>query len=303
LQRAAASADAQHNPAKTKLAALRWHGLAATTTGCPSNPEQLTGEQHDDLSASTQLIKYRLPLTALGRDAAIEQRQNAVNRLELPAAMHTSLAYTGMLLLRSYTVHKLITLAACLLLGACATAPAPQADNSPIATTTLEAIHNTQAIPMPVDAGLLAQSWPISANEPRMNFGTSVSNYRVFSLELIKGENYSLSVNSLCNEPCEGFNKLAVKPRALLLDSNGAVIAKKPSSASTVLGQITLSWDGQAPETGTYYLLVAADNDDTGRTIVIDDSWLNNSPLMSVNVGMSSSPFGKIRAYAKPGNK
>jgi hypothetical protein len=48
---------------------------------------------------------------------------------------------------------------------------------------------------------------------------------------------------------------------------------------------------------------VAADNDDTGRTIVIDDSWLNNSPLMSVNVGMSSSPFGKIRAYAKPGNK
>jgi hypothetical protein len=211
-----------------------------------------------------------------------------------------------MLLLRSYTVHKLITLAACLVLGACASQPAPQqqqaavADNGPIASTALEAIHNTQAIPMPIDAGLLAQSWPISANEPRINFGSSVSNYRVFSLELIKGESYSLSVSSLCNEPCEGFHKLAVKPRALLLDANGAVIAKKPSSASTVLGQITLSWDGQAPESGTYYLLVAADNDDSGRTMVIDDSWLNNSPLMSVNVGMQSSPFGKISAYAKP---
>ena len=203
-------------------------------------------------------------------------------------------------------MHKLITLAACLVLGACASQPAPQqqqaavADNGPIASTALEAIHNTQAIPMPIDAGLLAQSWPISANEPRINFGSSVSNYRVFSLELIKGESYSLSVSSLCNEPCEGFHKLAVKPRALLLNANGAVIAKKPSSASTVLGQITLSWDGQAPESGTYYLLVAADNDDSGRTMVIDDSWLNNSPLMSVNVGLQSSPFGKISAYAKP---
>jgi hypothetical protein len=203
-------------------------------------------------------------------------------------------------------VHKLITLAACLLLGACASQPealAPHnagADTGPIASTTLEAIHNTQAIPMPVDAGLLAQSWPITASQPRINFGSSVSNYRVFSLELMKGESYSLSVKSLCNKPCEGFHKLAVKPRALLLDSSGAVIAKKPSSASTVLGQINLSWHGQAPESGTYYLLVAADNDDSGRTMVIDDSWLNNSPLMSVNVGMQSSPFGKISAFASP---
>ncbi|MFZ3182941.1 MAG: hypothetical protein WA173_02190, partial [Pseudomonas sp.] len=69
---------------------------------------------------------------------------------------------------------------------------------------------------------------------------------------------------------------------------------------STVLGQITLSWDGEAAEDGTYYLLVAADNDDVGRTIVIDDAWINNSPLMLVKVDMSSSPFGDIRAYSSP---
>ena len=201
-------------------------------------------------------------------------------------------------------MEKFITLTICLLLGACAGPSASvSSDNRPIASTTLEAIHNTDAIPMPVNAGLLTPNWPISAKEPRMNFGSSISNYRVFSLELKKGESYSLSVNSLCNEPCEGFNKLAIKPRALLLDANGAVIAKKPTGASSVLGQITLSWDGQAPESGMYYLLVAADNDDLGRTMVIDDSWLNNSPLMSVNVGMSSAPFGNINVHAKPPRK
>lgn len=202
-------------------------------------------------------------------------------------------------------MDKFITLAACLLLAACAgksptSQPATEADIRPIASTTLEAIHNSDAIPMPINAGLLTPNWPISAKEPRINFGSSISNYRVFSLELKKGESYSLSVNSLCNEPCEGFNKLAIKPRALLLDASGAVIAKKPTNASSVLGQITLSWDGQAPESGTYYLLVAADNDDIGRTMVIDDSWLSNSPLMSVNAGMSSAPFGKISVYSKP---
>ena len=58
-----------------------------------------------------------------------------------------------------------------------------------------------------------------------------------------------------------------------------------------------------APDDGTYYLLVAADNDDVGRTIVIEDAWLNNSPLMAVDVGMHSSPFGKVSVFADPAGK
>ena len=85
---------------------------------------------------------------------------------------------------------------------------------------------------MPVNTGLLTSDWPISANEPRMNFGRSISNYRVFSLQLKKGAPYSLSAKSVCNQPCLGYNKFALKPRAMLLDSNGAVIAKKPSQAA-----------------------------------------------------------------------
>ena len=201
-------------------------------------------------------------------------------------------------------MHKFLSLVGCLLLTACASNPqtlyeqSVKTSDSPMARNTLEAIHNTQAIPLPLKTGLLAPQWSIGADEPRLDFGSSISNYRVFSLSLKKGERYTLNIDSLCNQPCTAFNKLALKPRALLLDAYGTVIANKPTSASAVVGQISLSWDGEAPEDGTYYLLVAADNDDLGETIVIDDVWVNNSPLMAVNVGMQSSPFGKISAFS-----
>ena len=195
-------------------------------------------------------------------------------------------------------MHKFLILAACLLLSACASNPQTtyqqevKAGNSPMAKSALE------AIPLPLNPGLLAPQWPISADEPRLDFGSSISNYRIFSLQLKKGERYTLNVHSLCNEPCMGVSKYALKPRAMLLDAYGAVIADKPSHAEAVIGQISLSWDGEAAEDGTYYLLVAADNDDLGQTIVIDDVWVNNSPLMAVKVDMQSSPFGKISAFS-----
>lgn len=203
-------------------------------------------------------------------------------------------------------MHKFLTLAACLLLGACASNPQATyqqdvlAGSSPMANSALEAIHTTQAIPLPLNPGLLAPQWPISADEPRLDFGSSISNYRIFSLRLKKGEHYSLNVRSLCNKPCMGVSKFALKPRAMLLDAYGTVIADKPSSASALIGQLNLRWEGEAPEDGTYYLLVAADNDDLGQTIVIDDVWVNNSPLMAVKVDMHSSPFGTISAFSAP---
>lgn len=208
----------------------------------------------------------------------------------------------------SFTVRTAITLVICLFLGACANSQqalykeSVQTSKSPLAKSNLEAIHNIQAIPLPVNPGVLAPKWQIGAQEPRLDFGSSISNYRVFSLTLKKGERYTLNVNSMCNNDCLGFNKFALKPRALLLDAYGAVIANRPSRAAAVVGQISLGWDGEAPEDGTYYLLVAADNDDIGGTIVIDDVWVNNSPLMAVKVGMQSSPFGEISAFSAPLN-
>ncbi|MCG4453853.1 hypothetical protein LJY18_11155 [Pseudomonas sp. MMS21-TM103] len=199
-------------------------------------------------------------------------------------------------------MRLLITLASCLLLGACTGNPpstyehAARSAQGPIAKSNLEAIHNVQAIPLPLNPGLLPRTWQIGADEPRLDFGSSISNYRVFSLELKKGERYALNVNSPCHNACLGFNKFALKPRALLLDAYGTVIASEPTPATGLVGQVSLGWDGEAPEDGTYYLLVAADNEDIGKTIVIDNIWINNSPLMAVNVGMHSAPLGQINA-------
>ncbi|MDP2245626.1 hypothetical protein [Pseudomonas sp.] len=203
-------------------------------------------------------------------------------------------------------MRRLITLATCLLLGACAGNPqstdehAVRSAQGPIAKSNLEAIHNVQAIPLPMNPGLSLPAWQIGAEQPRVDFGSSISNYRVFSLHLKKGERYALNVNSLCHNACLDFNKFALKPRALLLDAYGTVIASQPSRASAVVGQISMGWDGEAPEDGTYYLLVAADNEDIGKTIVIDNIWINNSPLMAVKVDMLSAPFGQINAFSTP---
>jgi hypothetical protein len=189
-------------------------------------------------------------------------------------------------------LHKLFTLTACLLLGACASgSPSPQEQaartgGGSIAKSNLEAIHNARPIPLPA-------KWSITANEPRMDFGAAISNYRVFSLQLKKGERYTLNLSTPCNSECLGASKFALKPRALLLDSYGSVIANTPSRAATVVGQASLGWDGEAPEDGTYYLLVAADHEDIGKTIVIEDVWVNNSPLMAVPLEGNAAAVGQ----------
>lgn len=193
-------------------------------------------------------------------------------------------------------MHKLLTLTACLLLGACASdSHSPQeqsarAGGGSIAKSNLEAIHNVRPIPLPA-------KWSITADEPRMDFGAAISNYRVFSLQLKKGERYTLNLSTPCNKACLGVSKFALKPRALLLDNYGSVIANTPSRASTMVGQTSLGWDGEAPEDGIYYLLVAADHEDIGKTIVIDDVWVNNSPLMAIplegnaaSIGLNTAP-------------
>lgn len=185
-------------------------------------------------------------------------------------------------------MHKSLILAACLMLGACSSAPhssVPPAavGQDSIVRSNLEAIHNAQVVPLPLDPNSKVPHG--LASDASMQFGSSLSNYRVYSLKLKQGERYRLNVNSLCDHTCMGINKFALKPRAVLMDAYGTVIPNQPTRPSTVIGMTSMGWDGEAPEDGTYYLLVAADGEDIGRTIVIDDVWINNSPLMAVKVG------------------
>ncbi|OLU32212.1 hypothetical protein [Pseudomonas sp. PA27(2017)] len=192
-------------------------------------------------------------------------------------------------------MHKPLFIAACLMLGACSSAPhssAPDVQDR-IVRSNLEAIHNAQVVPLPLDP---QSSVPHGiASDASMQFGSSLSNYRVYSLKLKQGERYRLNVNSLCDHTCMGINKFALKPRAVLMDAYGTVIPNKPARPSAVIGMTSMGWDGEAPEDGTYYLLVAADKEDIGRTIVIDDVWINNSPLMAVKVGLLETPPSHLR--------
>ncbi|OLU19038.1 hypothetical protein BVH01_06040 [Pseudomonas sp. PA1(2017)] len=192
-------------------------------------------------------------------------------------------------------MHKSLFIAACLMLGACSSAPhssAPDVQDR-IVRSNLEAIHNAQVVPLPLDP---QSSVPHGiASDASMQFGSSLSNYRVYSLKLKQGERYRLNVNSLCDHTCMGINKFALKPRAVLMDAYGTVIPNKPARPSAVIGMTSMGWDGEAPEDGTYYLLVAADKEDIGRTIVIDDVWINNSPLMAVKVGLLETPPSHLR--------
>ncbi|XXF07420.1 hypothetical protein M1D96_07700 [Pseudomonas sp. D1-3] len=195
-------------------------------------------------------------------------------------------------------MHKSLFIAACLMLGACSSAPqsspAPlAAEQDSIVRSNLEAIHNAQVVPLPLDPGSKVPHG--LASDASMQFGSSLSNYRVYSLQLKQGERYRLNVNSLCDHTCMGINKFALKPRAVLMDAYGTVIPNTPARPSTVIGMTSMGWDGEAPEDGTYYLLVAADREDIGRTIVIDDVWINNSPLMAVKVGLRETPPRHLR--------
>ncbi|SFU04267.1 hypothetical protein [Pseudomonas marincola] len=205
-------------------------------------------------------------------------------------------------------MRNVILIAACLLVGACSSPahndhPQRLVDGSnPIAKSNIEAIHNADVIPLPLHTDATDSIWKIGEEQPRMDFGSSISNYRVFSIKLKQGEHYNLNVRSSCLDDCLGVSKYALKPRAMLMDAYGIVIAGKPSRAASEVGSVSLGWEGEAPEDGTYYLLVAADNEDTGKAIVIDNIWLNNSPLMSVQVGMNSPSFSEMNAYATESN-
>ncbi|SHL75391.1 hypothetical protein [Phytopseudomonas punonensis] len=196
-------------------------------------------------------------------------------------------------------MHKSLILVACLMLGACSSAPhstsapAAPAEYDSVVRSNLEAIHNAQVVPLPLDPNSKVPHG--LASDANMQFGSSLSNYRVYSLKLKQGERYRLNVNSFCDHTCLGINKFALKPRAVLMDAYGTVIPTKPTRPSTVIGMTSLGWDGEALEDGTYYLLVAADKEDVGRTIVIDDVWINNSPLMAVKVGSLETAPRQLR--------
>lgn len=200
-------------------------------------------------------------------------------------------------------MRSLFLLLCCLLITACSSNPTTlfeeQVKNSstPLARTPSEAMRNTQAVPMPIDPGWRPPQWKITAEEPRILINGIPSNYRLFSVALIKDKPFHIDVNSWCVNACLGFSKYALNPYLILMDAQGNVQAEGFGKATGIVGVISQVLKGTVKNSGTYYLIVAADNREPGETIVIDNVLLMGAaanPIAPLRIGMSSYPFGSV---------
>jgi hypothetical protein len=169
--------------------------------------------------------------------------------------------------------------------------------STPLARTPSEAMRNTQAVPMPIDPGWRPPQWKITAEEPRILINGIPSNYRLFSVALIKDKPFHIDVNSWCVNACLGFSKYALNPYLILMDAQGNVQAEGFGKASGIVGVISQVLKGTVKNSGTYYLIVAADNRAPGETIVIDNVLLIGAaanPIAPLRIGMGSYPFGSV---------
>jgi len=200
-------------------------------------------------------------------------------------------------------MRSLFLLLCCLLITACSSNPTTlfeeQVKNSstPLARTPSEAMRNTQAVPMPIDPGWRPPQWKITAEEPRILINGIPSNYRLFSVALIKDKPFHIDVNSWCVNACLGFSKYALNPYLILMDAQGNVQAEGFGKATGIVGVISQVLKGTVKNSGTYYLIVAADNRAPGETIVIDNVLLIGAaanPIAPLRIGMGSYPFGSV---------
>ena len=170
-----------------------------------------------------------------------------------------------------------------------------QASGTPIAHSFQKAVRLSQAVPLPVNRGLFPTRWEISATDPRIASGAEKSNYRLFEFSLRKGQRYKINVISLCNNMCMGLAKSALKPKALVLDMQGNVVADNLTGTNA----LAIVWTGVAPADGAYLLMVAADNSAPGEQVSVINTQVPGHPTLSMPIGMASAPFGKVIAYVE----
>jgi len=164
---------------------------------------------------------------------------------------------------------------------------------TPIAHSFEQAIQLARATPLPVDRGLFPERWEIDASDPRLEVGQAPGNYRVFDFKLRKGQTYVINVISMCNNMCFGFSKTILKPRVTVVDSQGKLVADHLEGQNP----LSIEWSGVAPADGRYFLIVSADNEKPGATVLTVNAPVPGYTGMIVPVGMASAPFGKVIAY------
>lgn len=172
-----------------------------------------------------------------------------------------------------------------------------EVSDSPIYENVPDAIRGTSVTVLEVNPGFSPTRWPLTEKLPRLRQGNSISNFLLFSIEFEEGEPYELMVQSLCHPVCAGAKSSAVKPKVLLLDPEGAIVADAATKIVGLHGVLMMEVTGRARAGGSYLVLIAADNSAPGEPMVVTNVSMGNMSPMRLT--MSSYPFGKIVAFAK----
>ncbi|MGY2374320.1 hypothetical protein ACW9IB_07410 [Pseudomonas sp. SDO524_S393] len=167
--------------------------------------------------------------------------------------------------------------------------------NTAIARSFEQAIKIAPSTPLPVNRGLFPERWSVGVTDPRLEIEQPLGNYRVFDFKLRKGQAYVINVVSMCNNMCFGFSKTILKPRVAVVDGQGSVVADHLAGRNPLV----IEWSGVAPADGRYFLIVAADNQSPGATVLTVNAPVPGYTGMAVPVGMASAPFGKVIAYVE----
>lgn len=204
-------------------------------------------------------------------------------------------------------MRTLILLTFCLGLAACTSNPQQlyqqQVVNAstPLAKTPAEALKNASVQPMQIAPGWRPKQWQITAQEPRLLIEGRPSHYRVFSVDLKANKPFLIKVDSWCVNSCLGFSKYVLAPYLILLDDQSQVIGQGFGEVRGIVGVIAQDLAGQVPRDGTYYLIVAADNRNPGKPVLIDNVMLvgvgNPTSVTPLRIGMGSYPFGSVAPY------
>jgi hypothetical protein len=170
-----------------------------------------------------------------------------------------------------------------------------QSSTTPVAHSFQEAIRLAPSTPLPINRGLFPDRWEIGATDPRIVLGAQQGNYRLFNFRLIKGQHYVININSMCNNMCMGLAKSALKPKAVVLDAQGNLVADDLVGPNA----LAIEWAGVAPADGSYFLLVAADNRAPGEQVATINAPVAGYSGVTLPLGMASAPFGKVIVYVE----
>jgi hypothetical protein len=184
---------------------------------------------------------------------------------------------------------------------------AVQESATQVAFNDAQAITNAVAVNLHPEQPIKAEITPA---DPKIQHDSIQSNYKIFKFQGIKHSLYTIEIRSLCD--CWGLDKFILYPVARVLDKHGNILNENPVNISlsnpdwNYPVNIRMVWEGEFDESGFYYLLVSAYNDNIGTTCLTytEFDYLSNQiqkvPLASSYLELLNSVGNPSREIRDP---